>query len=112
MTKNATETEDILEDLRDYAKAFEGRSGTAGYAICARNAADTIERLQAGLIRARDTFADMGKMMAMLQRPLVASACEVARLGCDEVLSSGTAPAKVSGIAEAGHSPPIKETKP
>lgn len=41
----AYEVAELLEDLCDYAKAFEGPSGTAGYAICARNAASEISGL-------------------------------------------------------------------
>jgi hypothetical protein len=47
--KNATETDDLIEDLRDYANAFGSRSGTAGYAIAASNAADSIVELSGAL---------------------------------------------------------------
>jgi hypothetical protein len=46
----AVETIDtLLEDLRDYQKAFGSRAGTAGYAVAAGNAADTIVKLRGAL---------------------------------------------------------------
>lgn len=41
--------ETLIADLLSYADAFQGRSGTSGYAIAAKNAALAIRNLEARL---------------------------------------------------------------
>lgn len=47
--KHDNATDELVEDLRDYQKTYQGRAGLWSYGLCAGNAADKIDELRGAL---------------------------------------------------------------
>ena len=69
-----------LRDARDLKTDERVRESLCG------EAAAEIERLREALLKASDTLRDVGRTMRILQRPLIAEACELAEFASRVVL--------------------------